>query len=199
MPLSEAQICNMALAHVGHTQFIANLETEQSNEANVCGLFYEQARDFVLEDYPWPFATRYATLNLIEEDPNNDWDYSYRYPSDCVFVRRLVTALGRENTTPPPFKTGSDDSGRLIYTDEEDAVAEYTKKIEDPAMFPALFGEAVSWYLSGLICPGLAKDRKQAVACFQMYEITKGRAQATAGNEQQQTTEPESEFIRARE
>lgn len=58
MATSEEQICNMALAHVGHTQFIDDLETEQSTEAEVCNLYYEQARDFVIEAFPWPEATK---------------------------------------------------------------------------------------------------------------------------------------------
>jgi hypothetical protein len=58
---------------------------------------------------------------------------------------------------------------------------------------------SLSWYLGGLIAPGLAKDRKQALNCFQVYEILKGQAQAQQLNEQQQTLEPDSEAIRARQ
>ena len=199
MALSNVQVCNMALGHIGHTQFIDSLETERSNEAEVCNLYFEPARNFVLEDYPWPEMTRYATLGLVEEEPNDDWAYSYRYPSDCVFARRLVTGLGRKDPNPPPFRIGADDTARLLYTDQIDAVLEYTKLVDDPTLFSAIFWEAVSWYLAGLICPGLAKDRKQAAGCFQMYELIKTRAQVRAGNEQQQVQEPESEFIRARE
>jgi hypothetical protein len=198
MALTDIQICNMALAHLGQTKFIASL-TERSVAAELCNQFYEQARNFALEDFPWPFATKYGTLGLVEEDPNDDWTYSYRYPSDCMAVRRIVTGLGRANPKPPPFEIGADDNGRLIYTDQEDAVIRYTRLVEDAALYPAVFGEAVSWWLAGLLAPGLAKDRKQAQTAFQMYEIIKGQAYAQQLNEQQQTDEPESEFIRARE
>jgi len=199
MATSEEHICNMALAHVGHTQFIDDLETELSNEAAVCNLYYEQARDFVLEAFPWPEATKYETLGLVEEDPNDDWDYSYRYPSDCLFVRRVVSAFGRSDPNPPPYEIGSDDTGRLIYTDQEDAIIEYTKTLIDVAQFRPTLVMAISWYLAGLICPGLARDKTQADRAMQMYALTLSQAQARALNEQQQTPEPESEFIRARE
>ncbi|MHB1098093.1 MAG: hypothetical protein ACYCZR_00935 [Burkholderiales bacterium] len=201
MAVTDVQICNMALGHLGHTKFIATL-AERSLAANLCDLYYEPARDFALEDFPWPFATKYLTLGLVEDftdDTNpHDWNYSYRYPDDCVFARRLVTSLGRTNPTPPPFKVGADAQGRLIYTDEADAVLEYTKLVTDTNLFPSVFAVATSWYLASLIAPGLAKDRKQAMGALQVYEVLKSQAQAQQLNEQQQSVEPESEFIRAR-
>ena len=199
MATSEEQICNLALGHVGHTQFIDDLDFEQTAEVAVCSTYYEQARDFVLEAFPWPEATKYETLGLVEEDPNDDWDYSYRYPSDCLFVRRIVSSLGKSDPNPPPFITASDDTGRLIYTDQEAAVIEYTKTLTNVAQFRPTLVMAISWYLAALICPGLARDKKQADRAMQMYALTISQAQARALNEQQQTPEPESEFIRARE
>lgn len=197
MPLTDVQICNMALGHIGHTQRIADL-TERTVAAELCNLYYEQARDFTLESYPWPEATQYATLGLIDVGPNDDWDYRYQVPSDCVSVRRIVTDLGRVDPNPPPFMLGYSANGRVIYTDEADAVIEYTLRLEDTALFKMTLGEAISWYLAFLICPGLAKDPKQAQGCFQVWQAMLSRAQAVAGNEQQEVEEIESEAIRSR-
>ena len=198
MALTDVQICNMALGHLGQTKFIADL-SERSLAADLCNQFYEQARNFSFEDFPWPFANKYATLELVEEDPNDEWDYSYRYPSDCMAVRRIVTTIGRTDPNPPPFEIGGDDQGRLIYTDQEDAIGKYTRLVEDTNLYPAVFGEAVSWWLAGLLAPGLARDKKQGQLAFQMYAVIKGQAEAQQLNEQQQSPEPESEFIRSRE
>lgn len=198
MPVTDIQICNMALGHLGQTKFIATL-TERSLASELCALYYEPARDFTLEDLTWPFATKYLALGLVEEEPNDDWAYSYRYPDDCVFARRLVTTRGRTDPNPPPFKAGSDETARLIYTNEEDAVLEYTKRITDTDLFPAVFAMAVSWYLASLLAPGIAKDKKQAGNCLQIYMVMKSTASAQQLNEQQQSPEPESEAIRARE
>ena len=197
MALTDVSIFNMALGHLGHTKFLADFN-ERSLAADLANQYYEQARNFAFEDFPWPFANKYAALGLVEEDPNNDWRYSYRYPSDCMAVRRIVTSLGRLETTPPPFEVGGDDQGRLIYTNQESALIRYTRLVEDANLYPAVFGEAVSWWLAGLIAPGLAKDRKQAQSAYQMYGIIKGQAEAQQLNEQQQTVEMDSEFIRAR-
>ena len=197
MALTKEAIFNMALGHLGHTKFLLDF-SERSLAADLANQYYEQARNFALEDFPWPFANKYAAVGLVEENPNDDCKYSYRYPSDCMAVRRIVTSNGRLETNPPPFEIGSDVDGRLIYTNQESAVVRYTRLVEDANLYPAVFGEAVSWWLAGLIAPGLAKDRKYAQFAYQMYDIIKGQAEAQQLNEQQQTTEPDSEFIRAR-
>lgn len=199
MALTDVQICNMALGHLSHTKFISSLESDRSLAADLCALCYEPARNFVLEDFPWPFATKYVTLGLVEEDPNEDWSFSYRYPDDCVYARRIVTSLGRNDPNPSPFRVGADDEGRLIYTSQEDAVLEYTRLVTNTDLYPSVFAMAVSWYLASLIAPGLAKDGKRGLNCLQVYNVIKGQAQARQLNEQQQAVEPESEGIRARE
>lgn len=201
MAFTKEQLCNLALGHLGVTKFIVDLaaETGRSNEATVMNLYYDPAVEFVLEDYPWPELTKYVTLGLVEADPNDDWLYSYRYPSDCIFARRISTSIGRVDPNPPPFETGVDDQGRLIYTDTADAILEYTLLPESPALFRPTLGMAISWWLAGLACPGLAKKKELADRCMKMYVALKSTAQARAGNEQQQSVEPESEMIRARE
>jgi len=197
MPYTDVQIINMALAHLGHTQLIA-ARSELANEAVVGNLFYEAAVQYCLEDFAYGFARQYVAPGLVETDPNEDWQFSYRYPSDCVKVRRIVTRLGRQDPNPPPFNIGQDDSARLIYSNTENMVIEYTKLVTNTALYPAMFAEAVSWWLAGLMCPGLAKDRKQAAGCFQMYSLVLQRAQAKDRNESQDPPELESEAIRAR-
>lgn len=197
MPATDVSIINMALAHVGWTQFIT-ARSQLLNQTAVLNLFYDQAVEYALEDFAWGFARRYVTLGLVEEDPNDDWTFSYRYPTGTAKVRRIVTSLGLLDPNPAPFSIGQDDTGKLVYTDQEDAVVETTKLITTTAQFPAMFVEAVSWWLAGLSCPGLAKDRKQAAGCFQMYSLVLQRAQAKDRNESQDHPELESEAIRSR-
>lgn len=197
MPITDVQIINMALSHLGHTVFIDD-RTEDSQEVAVSNIHYDQAISYTLEDFSWGFARAYDTLGLVEEEPNDDWRFAYRYPVDRVKVRRIVTALGRQDPNPPPFVIGSDDTGRLVYTDQEEAVVETTKLIEDAALFPSQFAEAVSWWLAFLMVPGLAKEPKIAGDCFRVYTQLVTQAQASDGNESQRHPDYESEAIRAR-
>ena len=203
MAMTDVQISNMALGHIGVQQQIASLSTEHSTESNKCSLYYTQAVESVLADYPWPFATKYATLGLVTDNSAlstpYDWLYEYRYPSDCLFVRRIVTVLGRKDPNPPPFRIGQDDQGLLVYTDQEDAVIEYTRRVTDTNLFPPTFAEAVSWRLAAFIAPGLSRLKDMVRLAMLTYLGILSKAETQAGNEQQQQDQIESEFIRARD
>jgi hypothetical protein len=200
---STTQIANMALAHLGNSKLIASL-TENSDLARSCNAFYETARDKVLEDFNWPFARKFVTLGLVEEDPtgiDDEWSFSYRYPSDCLMARRLISGIKAEDKdTEYKYIIGSDSQGRLIYTDIEDARLEYTKREDDTAKYPISFTLALSYYLAFLIAPrvtagdpfGLAKKAETNY----IVEIQKSRANSF--NEQHKPNQADGEFLTAR-
>jgi len=195
---TSATICNIALGHIGVTRLISAL-TQTTTEAVQCNLYFETARDAVLADYAWPFATAYTALGLVAEEPSDDWLYSYRYPSDCIRVRRIVTGMGRLDTNPPAFSIGQDAQGRLIYTDQPDATIEYTVRVSDPGRFDSLFSEAMSWRMAAFLAPSLGRVQGAQNTALQMYERTLAQARSTAANEAQAAPQPESEFVRARD
>jgi hypothetical protein len=199
MAQTKTGIANMALGFLGISTLIANLETEKSKEAEVCNLFFDRAVDATLEDFPWPEAKTYAVPGLVEEQPTDDWLYSYREPSDSVFVRRIVTVLGQEDPNPPPFEKGSDDQGGLIYTDEATPTIEYTRRLTDPNRFSNLLGEAIAWRLAFMAAPSLAKSDKAQQRAGAGYEFLIDKAEKKAGNERQGRPEPDSDAIRARQ
>jgi len=65
---SVTDICNMALSHLGIGKELANMETDTGENASACRRFYENCRDNMLSDFPWPFATVTTDLGLVEED-----------------------------------------------------------------------------------------------------------------------------------
>jgi hypothetical protein len=202
MPTTDVQISNMALGFIGVSQFIANLTTEKSHEADVCSLYYPQALESTLADFDWPDATKYATLGLVTDNSAlttpYDWIYAYRYPSDCIKVRRIVTSLGRRDPNPPSFRIGVDDQGKLILTNDPFGVVEYTKSGNDPSLFSPLFTEAVAWRLAGFIAPSMTRIKGMLATCAQVYVAVLAKAKVAAANEGQQDIDPESDFIRAR-
>jgi len=201
---SKTQIVNIALAKIGASRQIANVDTDRGRDAITARIFFDDDVLYTLRDFPWPWATAYADVALVDGSSttpvNRDWQYAYRYPSDCVYVRRIVVnGVGRVNVNPPPFRIGKDTQGRLIYTNEAEAQIEYTAMITDPAEFDALFVSMLSWKLGAGIAPTLSRIKGMAESCMQMYEIDKTKAQSRALNEGQQEVDPESEFIRSRE
>ena len=199
---SKVGICNLALSHLGVGKDINNLETERSEEAQACRSFYEQALQQTLRDFEWPFATRFIELTQVEEDPTVEWAFSYRYPHGCLFFRRILSGFRNETTdTKIEYRIASDDYGQLIYTDKEDAEAEYTINADDPNVYPVDFVQALSLRLAYYIAPRVTKGDpmrlQDKVAALYISELTK--AQSNAMNEEQSELLPDAELIRSRD
>jgi len=201
MASSSTEICNLALSHIGIGKEIADLETEASQEASSCRRFYENARDQVLRDFSWPFAMTTVSLSLVSENPTSEWDYAYRYPTDCMKSRRILSGTRNETRqTRIPYQIAYDSTGKLIYTDEQNAVLEYTKKVVDTGQFSADFAMALSFRIAFYVSPRLTSGDpfKLGERALKMYQAEIMRAQATAINELQDEEVPDSEFIRER-
>lgn len=195
---SEVSIANMALSHLQVGRTISSL-AEQSEEAEACNAFYEVARDAVLRDFAWPVATRIVQLELVEEDPNSEWAYSYRYPRTCLFFRRILSGT-REDTvsTKVDYQISSDDEGKLVFTDQDDAEAEISVLYDEAGHFDADFALALSWRLAFYIAPRVSKSSAQA-SLWNAYKMELAQAAANAANESPRPARrPESEFINAR-
>ena len=200
---SEVGICNLALSHIGISKEIANLDNEKSVEAAACRRFFTTVRDQVLRDFAWPFATRIVTLAKVEDQPDIEWAASYRYPSDTVVGRRLLSGIRNDNRqSRVPMRISRDAEGLLILTDEIDPEFEYTFREEDTERFPADFTMAFSFRLAWYLAPRLTRGDdpgRLGARAIQSYLFEISRAEAAAGNEEQPDDLPESEFIRARE
>lgn len=201
---SRTSICNIALARIGVSRRLNNVDTERSLEAQTMRTFIDEDIAYVLRDFPWPWATAYVNLSLVagsaSEMANADWRYSYRYPTDCMYARRLVLEqLGRDNPNPPKWRIGRDSQGKLIFTNEEDAVLEYTQRIDDVAEFDSMFVSQLAWKLGAGAAPSLSRVKNMAETCMSIYEIDKTKAQSRALNEAQQSDPQEAEMIRARD
>lgn len=198
---SKTDICNIALSHLGISKEIANLDTEQSKEAAACRRFYDVTIEATLKDYSWPFASKIATLNLIEENPNDEWGYSYRYPTDCLFFRRILSG-NRNDTelTKVPYAVTKDDSGYVVFTDRAEAECEYTVRISDESFFTSDFIIAVSYRLASYVAPRITAGDpfKLGQLAMQKYMIELSKAVANAFNEDQSITLQDTESIAAR-
>jgi len=199
---STTEIANLVLNHCAVGKTISNLETEQSEAARAIRRVYDIALDVTLRDFAWPFATKIAALALVAEEPNTEWGYSYRYPSDCLEMRRILSGVRNDTRqSRAPYKIAQDSAGLLIFTDEEDAQAEYTVRMTDPQRYPADFTLALSFYIAAIAAPTLtAGDQfKLGDRAGKMYAFEIARATTRGFNEEQPEELPEAEAIRARE
>jgi len=197
------EVANLALLHLAITnKTISNLETEKSTEANISRMFYNIALENVLRDYSWPFATKFTTLALIEENPNEEWLFSYRYPTDCIRIKRMVSGLEEISVSDRiVYKIASDSSGRIILSNQEKAQIEYVKKIDDPSLMTPDFVMAFSFKLAHYMAPSLTAGDpfKLGDRASQNYELEISQARSNAFNEEQPSSSYESEYTRSRE
>ena len=196
---STVEVCNLALSHLGISVEIASL-TERSEGARACNRFFDMARDITLRDFLWPFATEFKTLALVEEDPTDEWAYSYREPTESLFIRRIVSGSRTDDEESSiPYKIIGDESGRLIYTDEADAIAEITAKRDTPAIWTSDFVMAVSFLLAGYIAPRVTAGDpyKLGARALQLYSLFRSNAKRTAANEESPDVPPESGIVEA--
>lgn len=199
---SDTEIANLAISHLGIGKRISDIETERSQEALACKVFFETSRKQLLRDFKWPFASKIVTLGLVEEDPNDEWAFSYRYPSDCLNFRRILSGIRMDNRqTRIPYKITQDTAGLLILSDLEEAQAEYTVNADDPSRYPPDFVMAFSFLLAFYIAPQIASGSNVSLGdrALKLYQYQISRAQASALNEEQVDEDPQSEFIRTRD
>jgi hypothetical protein len=199
---SKTEIANLAIRHLGIGKPIGNLETEQSQEAAACRVFFDTVRDAVLEDFAWPFASQIRALGLIESDPTTEWAYSYAYPSDCLRFGRILSGIRTDTRQSViPYRRAKIGDNEVILTDQDDAVAEFTIKITDTGLFSSAFTLAMSYRLAYYVAPSITGgdpfNIQERVGQLYIFELEK--AQVNALNEVQQDEVPESEFTRARE
>lgn len=163
---SIAQICNMALSHIGSDASVSSISPpDGSAEAGYCSTFYDQARTEMLEPGTWSFALKRATLAQTT-NASDLWLYAYTLPSDCLRPMRIlrpganVTVFTQDEYQ---YQTDDNDSatfereGTVLYTNEPDAVLVYTRDITDTTKFTPSFVTCLSYLLSGYLAGPILK------------------------------------------
>jgi hypothetical protein len=207
-------------------QQLSNVATDTTFEAQTCRLYYNDTRDRLLREWPWPFATAYATLPQVgAQNPNLQWGYAYTLPANCLRTRFLMPAneiptslfgspiidipwafwWGGSGWPYPidqwsiPFGKGIDSSGNeLLFTDETPANLVYTAQITDESMFDVSFGRALEWAMAAELVMPLSINETRAEKVAQGSAAALAGARNIAENEIQNRPPPPSSFEAAR-
>lgn len=174
----DVAICNMALDRIDIGQPIDDLAAE-TDEARACNRWYEKCRDKVLQLNLWPFAERQVALGLVDTDPVDRWTYSYRYPINCIRVIGITNSL-RVDTHKIEWRMGQDNTGRLIYTNEPDALVDYIGTLDDPGEWFDLFADAVAYLLASEIAGPLGRGPDVRSRNLSLFGGAKAQAFAKA-------------------
>lgn len=200
------QICNRALSLLGVDVEIQVLATEKSREARAARQFYNDSRDQTLRDFDWPFARKRLALTGKTSAPVDEWGFSYALPADSLVLRRILNGSSLRTETDDTrvrFQELTDGTTPKVYTDQDDAIAVYTMKIDDPLLYPPDFKQAMAALMAhkmaakvlGVELANKTRTPEKMLALYQ-YEITK--AKVTAANEDIPEQDTDSELERAR-
>jgi len=215
---SEVEICNMALSKIRAGSI--NSLTENSIQAQQCKLWYPYCRKFLLEDSPWGFATKIAALAVLSGEDLFNWSYVYQYPSDCLYLNRLILNYEQhgdpadgiavrsrhlEEIYSPDLEQQIEyrvynvegDNGKVIAANDADLRAEYRFNVTDPNKFSNSFVETLAAYLASKIAipiVGAEMGRQFKKDALDEYMMLVSAATANDRNQEFQP-QVESDFI----
>ena len=204
---TKEKIFNLALGALLLQRQINNAETEKSNEANVLRSHWEVALFSTLEDLDLDETSSPVPLELIDVYPNAQWNFVYKYPTNCAFFRRVQSCFVMDNRTTHISKrvgvyTKDGLTLKAIFTNKENAVGECVMKDIPLSILSANAGIAVYLKLAMLssalvVGKGAARLIKDIET---RYVIAKSKAQEKDSRENFnfESDALQSEFVEAR-
>jgi len=156
---SAVQICNRGLSSIGLRTITALTGSEK--EAIQCNLHYQDNLETLLAEHPWVFATKRVVLAELATNARPDeWEYQYARPANMLDIKwvndpgtaRNRLLLGLVPTDPYEM------AEQFIWSDVENACAEYVELIEDPSVMPPHFRNALSWMMAASLVLALTED-----------------------------------------
>lgn len=200
---SKAKIANIAANALLLEKRIVDLDTDDSNVAVILRSNFEQALFMTLEDLDLDSTVEQADAELIEEEPNELWLFSYKYPANCAFLRRLQSSTTFDTRNTLIDKAIRINDGRkCIFTNEQDAILEFIPKDIPLETLNASTVMCVGINLARISSPlivgkGAAKLKDEL---RKEYLLWKAEAQETDRLENRSviTDAEESEFVAAR-
>lgn len=153
--------------------------------------------------------------------PSPGWLFEYAYPTDCIMCRMMVPMVPNYQPSVPifpnnvgayqqmmgppvPFTPASDTDSNgndinVLLTNQYQAIAIYTKRITNPALFSAIFAQALSAAIAFRIAMELTGDKGLVKLAASIANDSIMQARVTDGNEGFTVQDTPADWILARE
>lgn len=151
--MTKTEICNRALAVLGHDRTISDFDTDTATEAERCRQFYASAKMNCLAEHNWDFAAVERDFGAVSPD-SAGWA-RFPLPAGAIRVCAVTDTSGRpletrRNRDFMLVKSGGSPV-RIRYVADDVAESEFTHK----------FAEAVVYQLASLLAgPMFGSDQK---------------------------------------
>jgi hypothetical protein len=187
---SKLDIINMALSHLGATT-IRDLD-EDNKKATTANLFYDSSVQFLLEAHPWNFATKRKSLEKLADDPNDQWGYSFKKPSDCLKGRWIESASTLAHTVDYRVE------GQSIFTNVDPSTLIYTYLEDKPGYFPGYFVKALAYHLAAEMCIPLTNKTTRYKFLIDLYLKFFAEGQALDAQQNNENIQSDSKWVTVR-
>ncbi len=205
MSFTKTKIYNLAFSALLLARQVSDVDSDvTTNEVKVLNNYYEDALSQTLADMDLDCLSEPAQLELLAEiNDDGPWQYVYKYPTKCSFLRRIQSHVAMDNAaTAIPKRVGLYNGQKAIYTNKDSAIAEIVPNNVSLAALPPSAGWAVAYHLAFLACPLLTGKGAKALTetIWQRYLLAINSAQEQDKLENANYENPivMSEFVAAR-
>ena len=112
--------------------------SEDTNEADVCNVLYEEHVKHLLSIYPWTFATKKRLLSQDSTAPINEYTYSHIIPAETLLIWAVFNTDQVGAAPVRDYDIYGTESARRIFSNHETLYADYTI-YPDENVWPAYF------------------------------------------------------------
>jgi hypothetical protein len=195
---SAVEIANRALVKLGEERITAF--TDPSKAARLVNSMFDIVRDAELRAHPWSFAMTRAQLPALVAAPAWGYARQYELPADFLrlvyiqdtWVADLNDYRGDDN---PMFMV----EGRRILTDLSAPLRiRYVSRIEDTALFDALFVEVLACRLASEMAEPLTQSNSKVQIAADKYEEAVARARRANAIEKPPVLPPDDTWVASR-
>ena len=151
--MTKTEICNRALAALGHDRTVADFDADTSTEAVRCREFYASALGDCLCEHDWDFAAVEAPFAAVSPGP--DGYARLPHPEDSIRISAVVNSEGK------PLKIRRTRDALFVENFGEAARIRYVSKDVEAESLPHKFAEALVYRLASLLAgPMYGSDSK---------------------------------------
>jgi len=146
------------------------------------------------------FVTDAANWSASSELYAGRWEFAYTYPSNCVAMNLVYNEGTANKSKGEDFREVYDDvnNAKIIVTNCEDALGEYTFDLEDTTLYDAVFIKVFSYILAAGMCPALVSDDTLADKMLQLADVALNEGRRLNSYENRVSEEQKSSYEDAR-
>ena len=152
MATTKVDICSTALVMIGANAITSF--SDDSTEANVCNVVYEDILKSSLTRHRWRFATEQKQLSLLTATPTGRYSYAYQLPTSPELLQLITLTV---NDFVIPYERYGDKVFLDNYGSSNSVICDYIFK-QDESEFPPHFILALEYSLAGLFAGSIARD-----------------------------------------